>query len=257
MNKQDKGKGGRGIEWTDYTWNPVAGCKHACRWTMPDGSVAKCYAEEVAEGIAQSAYPLGFAHHYWKPALLAEPYRLKTPSRIFMDSMSDLMGHWVHDEQIQSVLDACAAAPWHTFQLLTKNAPRLLKFTFPTNVWVGVSAPPTEFMGKPLSAQQQERYMFRALDVFPEIRASVRWMSIEPLSFDMAATFRRWGGYVPLHWAVIGAASNGRTLYQPRREWVSDLLTLLDREGTAVFFKGNLDWPRAEWRESFPMEVQS
>lgn len=32
MNKQDKGNGRRGIEWTEYTWNPVGGCQHGCRW---------------------------------------------------------------------------------------------------------------------------------------------------------------------------------------------------------------------------------
>lgn len=43
MNKQKTAKG-RGIEWTDYTWNPVRGCQHGCRWTMPDGTIAKCYS---------------------------------------------------------------------------------------------------------------------------------------------------------------------------------------------------------------------
>ena len=45
MNKQDKGNGKRGIEWTDYTWNPVGGCRHGCRWEMPDGAIALCCFE--------------------------------------------------------------------------------------------------------------------------------------------------------------------------------------------------------------------
>src|SRR5687768_11051635 len=102
MNKQGQivnGKVVGGIEWTKtilpdgterqgYTWNPVAGCKHACRWTMPDGSVAVCYAETVAEKVAGSAYPHGFSHHYWHPKRLNEPLGLKEPAKIFMDSMS-------------------------------------------------------------------------------------------------------------------------------------------------------------------------
>ncbi len=264
MNKQDKGKGGRGIEWTDYTWNPVAGCKHACRWTMPDGSVAKCYAEEVAEGIAQSAYPLGFAHHYWKPALLAEPYRLKTPSRIFLDSMSDLMGHWVKDEEIEAVLDIARRAPWHTFQLLTKNAPRLLKFDFPDNVWAGVSAPPSHMNGRPLSDAQRSLYVQKALDVMLQVKASTRWMSIEPLSYNISHDFWLWQRATkdennnprpfPLEWAVIGAATNGRTVYQPEPIWVSSILDALGGYNTPVFFKGNLRGNKAAvpWREEFP-----
>ena len=37
MNKQAKSEIKRGIEWTDYTWNPIGGCQHGCRWEMPDG----------------------------------------------------------------------------------------------------------------------------------------------------------------------------------------------------------------------------
>lgn len=33
MNTQlNKQTGSRGIEWTDFTFNVTAGCKHACRW---------------------------------------------------------------------------------------------------------------------------------------------------------------------------------------------------------------------------------
>lgn len=141
MNKQ----GPNGIEWTQFSWNPVSGCHHACTWTMPDGRVAECYAKTVAERVAMTAYPEGFAHHYWHPERLEEPLKVKKPARIFLDSMSDLMGAWVPDEQIEDVLDICRRASWHQFQLLTKNAPRLLKFNgrIPSNVWVGVSAPPS------------------------------------------------------------------------------------------------------------------
>jgi protein gp37 len=107
MNKQHKSPARRGIEWTDYTWNPVGGCQHACRWQMPDGSVAVCYAETVAERLATSAYPHGFAHHYWRPEILQEPLKVKQPAKIFLDSMSDLMGGWVPDEQVEAVLDIC------------------------------------------------------------------------------------------------------------------------------------------------------
>jgi protein gp37 len=246
MNKQNKGQGRRGIEWTDYTWNPVAGCKHACRWKMPDGTVAVCYAETVAERVAQAAYPHGFEHHYWRPEALQEPLKVSKPSKIFLDSMSDLMGAWVPEAEIQQVLEVCAQAHQHTFQLLTKNAPRLTKFKFPANVWVGVSAPPSFFKGKPLSFAQQQKMVLRQLEVLQKVDVPVRWMSIEPLSFDIAPLLQG----SPLEWAVIGAATNGAKAYQPKPEWVSNLLGVLDAQGTQVFFKGNIDWP--EWREAFP-----
>jgi protein gp37 len=244
--KKRKSTKSRGIEWTDYTWNPVAGCQHGCRWEMPDGSLAECYAETIANRVAQKSYARGFEHHYWNPHKLQEPLKLKEASRIFLDSMSDLMGHWVPKEQILEVLEVCEAASWHTFQLLTKNAPRLLEFDIPANVWVGVSAPPSLMFGKRLTQKQQERMVIRQLEVLKALTVPVRWMSIEPLSFDIAPLLVN----SPLEWAVIGAATNGAKTYQPEPQWVENVLNILDARGTAVFFKGNLEW--SPWREEFP-----
>jgi protein gp37 len=249
MNKQQK-ENSRGIEWCDFTWNPVRGCQHGCRWEMPDGSIAECYAELIAERVAQKAYPLGFEHHYWNPHVLEEPLKLKEPARIFMDSMSDLMGHWVPKEEVLQVLNICEQAPQHRFLLLTKNAPRLREFQFPSNVWVGVSAPPSIMFGKRLSFSQQKRMVTRQLEILNEVDVPVRWMSIEPLSFDIAPLLENSN----LQWAVVGAATNGRLTYQPEPEWVQNVLDVLDAQGTKVFFKGNLQWH--EWREEFPVQAQ-
>jgi protein gp37 len=252
MNKQSKAGGGRGIEWTNYTWNPVQGCKHRCRWEMPDGSIAECYAETIAHRVAQRVYHAGFEHHYWNPNKLNEPLKVKQPSRIFLDSMSDLMGSWVPADEIAQVFAVCREAHWHTFQLLTKNAPRLLEFDIPSNVWVGVSAPPSQMFGKPLTANQQRRMVRRQMEVLTAVHVPVRWMSIEPLSFDIAPLLQE----SPLEWAVIGAAANGAKTYQPNPVWVRNVLATLDAQGTAVFFKGNLVWPEG-WREEFPDIVKT
>ncbi len=252
MNKQKKYKNGqltgRGIEWAEYSWNPIAGCKHRCRWTMPDGSIAICYAEEVALGIAHRTYPDGFEAHYWHKRRLKEPLKVKEPARIFLDSMADLMGHWVPDKQIETVLDITRQAYWHSFQLLTKNAPRLLKFNFPENVWLGVSSPPDFMMGKPLSKQSQEKMLERSLKVLSQIQG-VPWISFEPLSWDVAPIMADYPGAID--WAVIGAASNGKRKYQPEARHVQNLLDVLDAQGVRVFFKGNLEW--FPWREEFPI----
>jgi protein gp37 len=71
-------------------------------------------------------------------------------------------------------------------------------------------------------------------------------MSIEPLSFDIAPLLVD----SDLQWAVIGAATNGPKSYQPRPEWVVNVLDVLDAQNTAVFFKGNIEW--SPWREEFP-----
>lgn len=263
MNKQEKRKGGklvgRGIEWTDYTHNPVGGCKHRCRWSMPDGSIATCYAEDVANKF-RAAYPHGFEHHYFRPEKIDAPLKVREPSKIFIDSMSDLMGHWVPEEQIDQVFDMCRKAHWHSFQLLTKNASRLLSyhqnFGFPDNVWVGASSPPDFMWGKKLDNNQQKRMLSKTLRALAQVRVPVRWMSIEPLSWDISQIV---ADNEPLQWAVIGAASNGNKVYQPEPEHVSRLLEVFDRQKVPVFFKGNIwDNPAIdEWREYFPGFVPS
>ena len=262
MNKQ----GPNGIEWTKlgYTWNVGAGCGHECEWIMPDGSVAQCYAKTTAESPAlKPFYPHGFNHHYYHEHRLTEPLKVKQPAKIFLDSMSDLMESRVPAKHILSVLEVVKQASWHTFQLLTKNAPRLLEFEahFPYNLWIGVSAPPSRMYGKELTFEQQKRFVTRQLEIFNRLRyhadlngiKRVLWMSIEPLSFDIAPLLENAG----LDWAVIGAASNGNKIYQPEAQWVTNAIAQLRKSNTAIFFKGNLRGnPAADpWLEEFPDEA--
>lgn len=256
--------GSRGIEWCDRTENVFGGCFHRCRWQMPDGTVAVCYAEQLAEhGTARAGYPNGFEHHYWRPKNLRSLVAGKEPNLIFIDSMSDVMGHWIPEEQVYQMLEAMAAAPHHVFQMLTKAPARLLKFmdAFPPNLWVGVSSPPDWMMGKRLTLAQQQRMLARTLEVLAQVaeRVPVVWMSIEPLSWDIAPYME---GH-PLKWAVIGAAMNDRKKFQPDPEHVHRLLEVFDASWTPVFYKGNIsatfrdydfgDPNLQRWREDFPL----
>ena len=172
----------------------------------------------VAERLAVSAYPLGFEHHYWRPGALDEPLRMKKPAGIFVGSMADLFGHWVDSAQIREVLDVMQRADWHIFQTLSKYPIRLSEFNpYPPNVWVGVSIPAGHLM-KPEGAARALRAYLRHMT---EIEAGVRYMSIEPLWFDVSPVFEEWiaeQGALPFEWAIIGAASNGAKLYQPKPE---------------------------------------
>jgi len=262
MGKQYKpSTGGRGIEWCDDTRNPFGGCHHRCRWTMPDGSEAICYAEALANsGVAIKAYPHGFEHHYFREHQLEKLTAGSEPLLIFMDSMSDMFGHWVPEDQAIRVLRKMADAPHHTYQVLTKAPGRILKFIdeLPPNLWVGVSSAPDEFLGHTLSQRQQERYMERALDVLRQVRdraGNIVCMSLEPVSWDMAHLFE---GQHPLDWVIVGAASNGPTYYQPDADHIAKLLNIFDGSNTPVFFKGNIKRTIKEnarlgrFREDFP-----
>lgn len=59
---------------------------------------------------------------------LHEPLKMKAPQRIFVNSMSDLFFEDFEFEQIAAVFGVMCAAPWHTFQILTKRPERALEF---------------------------------------------------------------------------------------------------------------------------------
>jgi protein gp37 len=163
--------GGRGIEWTDETINAIGGCTHGCRWRMPDGTEAICYAEHLAEhGVAKKAYPQGFAHHYFRPHELPKLPAGVEPKLIFVDSMSDLFGADVPAEHVRAVLAAMRRVPHHAYQSLTKAAPQILKYVdeLPPNLWVGVSSPPDGMKGKELSRAQQVAMLRKSMDVLAD-----------------------------------------------------------------------------------------
>src|SRR5256885_3265343 len=109
------------IESTDATWNPVRGC------TKISAGCAHCYAETFAErfrGVPGHPYEQGFDLRL-VPHKLEEPLRWRTPRMIFVNSMSDLFQEGVPDDFILKVANVMKAAPWHTFQVLTKRADRM------------------------------------------------------------------------------------------------------------------------------------
>ncbi len=152
--------------------------------------------------------------------------------------------------QIRQVLEVMTKADWHIFQTLSKFPIRLPQFNpYPENVWVGVSLP----AGHLLSATGGARALRAYLRHMRGIEASVRFMSIEPLWFDVAPVFEAWlaaGEALPFEWAIIGAASNGWRIFQPERAWTARLIELLDAQDVPIFFKGNLEW--SDWRAGFP-----
>jgi len=123
------------IEWCDYTWNPVTGCKHGCPF---------CYARKIANRFdGTKAFPNGFKPTF-HPERLVEPVKMKKPQVIFVVSMGDLFGEWVPEWWIDEVIRACNSAPWHTYIFLTKNPVRLRSFLHNTftpqeNIWFGTS----------------------------------------------------------------------------------------------------------------------
>lgn len=152
---------GTAISWTDATWNPVRGCSRVsegCR---------HCYAETQAARIVRMARTgakpgtVGVSGYddlvkrvngeaRWTgevrmvPEHLADPLRWRKPRRIFVNSMSDLFHEKLTNEQIAAVFGVMAAAPQHTFQVLTKRARRMREWF----AWIDREAPHADGLWK-------------------------------------------------------------------------------------------------------------
>jgi protein gp37 len=132
-----------GIEWCDYTWNPVTGCMNGCPY---------CYAKKIAERFkGGKAFPNGFEPTF-HPERLKDPHKLGKKwvcpesiakgSTIFVCSMADLFGEWVPDSWINEVMLASKRANRHTYIFLTKNPKRYQTIPdscFQSNFWFGTS----------------------------------------------------------------------------------------------------------------------
>jgi protein gp37 len=128
-----------GIEWTDATWNPVAGC------SLVSPGCTNCYAMRMAHRIEAIDRATGRkGSHYegttktvkGKPVwtgklalapdnILTQPLRWKRPRRIFVNSMSDPFHEAVPDEWIDRIFSVMLLCPQHTFQILTKRPLRM------------------------------------------------------------------------------------------------------------------------------------
>src|SRR5262249_51180540 len=138
------------IEWTEATWNPIAGC------SVLSPGCTNCYAMRMAARLqamgmrkyAGTTRKSGL-RHVWTGRVNADadplppPLRWPKPLRIFVNSMSDLFQEKAGEPFIRQVWDVMGRAHWHSFQVLTKRPERMLEilakphFRKLGNVWLG------------------------------------------------------------------------------------------------------------------------
>lgn len=229
------------IEWTDATWNVWTGC------TQISPGCAHCYAKELAEGRFAKHFPNGFGlTFHWER--LNWPYTLKRPTRIFVNSMTDMFLEAVPDEAIIRVFCIMAEARQHTFQILTKRHERLASLApylpWTPNIWIGASI-------------ENNRFVHRA-DYLRQVPAAVRFLSCEPLLGPLPDL-----NVTGIHWLIAGGESG--PAYRPLQiEWVRDLREKAKNAGAAFFYKqGSGRRPGLDrvldgrtWDE-FPVEVHA
>jgi len=218
------------IEWTDVTWNPVAGC------SIATAGCTNCYAMRMAarlEAMGVEKYR-GLTRktggrHKWTGAIrldehaLAAPKRWSTPRRIFVNSMSDLFHPDVSRPFIGRVWQVMFETPWHTYQILTKRPDVMLDVVvnddLPVldNVWLGTSV-------------EDSRVLAR-IDQLRQVPASVRFVSFEPLIGSVSTA-----DLTDIQWAIVGGESGPGARYM-NPVWVSEIEALCRRADAAFFFK--------------------
>jgi protein gp37 len=218
------------IEWTDATWNPVAGC------TVLTAGCTNCYAMRMAarlDAMGQEKYK-GLTRRsggraVWTGKIrldeksLTTPHSWSKPRKVFVNSMSDLFHPDVPADFIAKVWVSMKETPRHTYQILTKRPERmaevLLKPPFEVlpNVWLGTSI--------------EDGRVLSRLDDIRRVPAAVRFVSLEPLIGSVVA-----GDLTGIHWAIVGGESGPRAR-EMKPEWVDEIEAMCRRSGTAFFFK--------------------
>lgn len=123
------------IEWTEATWNPIAGC------TPVSPGCLNCYAATMShrlDSMGQAKYAgltvlrNGVRTFNGKisfdEAALSIPLKRKKPCVYFVNSMSDLFHEAVPFEFVDKVFSVMAMTPRHVYQVLTKRPERMAEY---------------------------------------------------------------------------------------------------------------------------------
>lgn len=218
------------IEWTDITWNPVAGC------SLASAGCTNCYAMRMAarldamgvkkyEGLTRKS--AGRSVWTGRIALddktLEQPFSWVRPKIVFVNSMADLFHESVPEEFIGRVWQVMRDTPRHTYQVLTKRPERMARllnqrnFEVLTNVWLGTSV-------------EDNRVVYR-IDELREVPAKIRFISFEPLIGSVEGANLK-----GIQWAIVGGES-GPGSRPMRSEWIDEIEVMCRDADAAFFFK--------------------
>jgi len=128
-------------------------------------------------------------------------------------------------------LDVVRQCSLHTFQFLTKNPERLIKYDFPENTWVGTSI-------------NSDKDIKRA-NIIRQGKAKIKYLSIEPLlgpvTFDLKG----------IDWIITGAKT-GINPFIPKTEWIVEIIKQSNEYKIPLFFKENIKRYSNYFVQQFP-----
>lgn len=224
---------------------------------LANGLVACDYdgGEEGSDADLKAAFADPFYPRFWSERL-EKIRKLKKPTGIFLDDMSDWMGDYWPEEWTRQELQVMRDCPQHRFYTLTKQSQRLPEFSpFPENVYVGVTA-------------TNQQAFLEAIQIFIHyrIKAKVRYISFEPLLSQIIFPT----AIDQVDWLIIGACTGNlpdmtllgekypdlwlardgnKITAQPRIENLKEIVEAADKAGVKVFLKDNLE-PLLKWPDS-------
>jgi protein gp37 len=247
------------IEWADKVWNPVTGC------TKVSEGCRNCYAELMASRFWGDRKFTDVKIH---PERLGQPLDWGKPTRVFVNSMSDLFHKDVPFQFIDSVFHIIRVADRHTFLILTKRPEIMLKFiewqkkntvrldweNAHKNIWLGVSV-------------ENQKTADERIPLLLQAPAAVRFVSCEPLlgpvdlwkfatreeTFGSMYDHRGSYGYIPgfpkepikyhegIDWVIAGGES-GKNARPMHPDWVRSIRDQCDDAGVPFFFKQWGEW---------------
>lgn len=242
------------IEWTDRTWNPLAGC------TWESDGCDGCYAagmslrlEAMAEKLIAEGKNAGKLEKYVGIAqrrsdgraafngkihldddALGEPLTWKKPQMVFVNSMSDLFHRDVPDAFLDRIFMVMREAKQHTFQVLTKRPERMKEYI--NKRWIGLGLFEARNIWLGTSVENQAAADGR-LGHLVNTRAHVRFVSCEPLLGPV--DLRHW--LQAIHWVIVGGES-GKGARPMHPDWARGLRDQCQEEGTKYFFKQHGEW---------------
>ncbi len=231
------------IEWTDSTWNPVAGC------SIMSAGCTNCYAMQMArrlEAMGIEKYKgltrKSGSRTVWKGIVhedhssLDIPVRWKKPRKVFVNSMSDLFHPSISSEFISKVWSVMERTPRHSYQILTKRPDRMAELSASAqlnklpNVWLGTSV--------------EDEHVVHRIDELRKVPTAIRFISFEPLIGSVGSI-----DLTGIDWAIVGGESGPRA--RPIREaWIDEIHSACRHYKTAFFFKQWGAWGKDNKRRS-------
>ena len=155
------------------------------------------------------------------PERLNQPFKIKKPTRFFVNSMSDLFHEEMPYEYLDKVFEVMEQTPRHEYQILTKREDILADYfkdkKAPKNVWLGVTV-------------ENEKSKNR-IDVLRNIDATIRFLSLEPLLEDLGKL-----DLTNIHWAIVGGES-GNKARPMKKSWAINIKNQCFEQNVAFFFK--------------------